>query len=127
MKRALCTVLLLFFSVSAAAQQRTVLVRLFWQHPPSEIRVTPEGASLRTCENCAATRLSGPLEISAKASSVSAGSISDSVILLRGRARITGDGFPPFMVENELRIQARDDLLLLTLTLPMEQYVTAVL
>src|SRR6266536_1358761 len=54
MKRALCTVLLLFLSLSAAAQQRTVLVRLFWQHPPTDIRVTPEGASLRSCENCAA-------------------------------------------------------------------------
>jgi len=127
MKPALCTVLLFFLSVSAATQQRTVLVRLFWQHPPTEIRVTPDRASLRTCEICAATRLSGPLQIAAKASSVSAGSISDSAVLLRGRDRITGDGFSPFMVENELRIQARDDLLLLTLTLPLEQYVTAVL
>jgi stage II sporulation protein D len=127
MKQALCTVLLLSLSVSAVAQQRTMLVRLFWQHPPTEIRVTPEGASLRNCENCAATRLRGPVEITAKASSVSAGAISSSVILLMGRARISGDGFSPFMVENELRIQARDDLLLLTLTMPLEQYVTAVL
>ena len=73
MKPALCTVLLFFLSVSAATQHRTVLVRLFWQHPPTEIRVTPDGASLGTCENCAATRLSGPLQIAAKASSVSAG------------------------------------------------------
>src|SRR5436190_8445585 len=127
MKRAVCTVLLLFLSLSAAAQQRTVLVRLFWQHPPTEIRVTPEGASFRTCENCLATRLSGPLEITAKASSVSAGSVSSSQVLLKGRAHISRNGFSPFAIENELRIQAHDDLLLLTLTMPLEQYVTAVL
>ena len=127
MKRAFCTMLLLCLSVSAAAQQRTVLVRLFWQHPPTEIRVTPEGASFRTCENCLTTRLSGPLEITAKASSVSAGSVSSSQVLIKGRAHISGNGFSPFAIENELRIQAHDDLLLLTLTMPLEQYVTAVL
>ncbi len=127
MKRAFCMMLLLCLSVSAGAQQRTVLVRLFWQHPPTAIRVTPEAASFRTCENCSATRLSGPLEITAKASSVSAGSVSSSQVLLKGRAHISGNGFSPFAIENELRIQAHDDLLLLTLTMPLEQYVTAVL
>jgi stage II sporulation protein D len=125
--RAAVPVLLLLLGVSAEAQQRTVLVRLFWQHPPTEIHVTPEGASLRSCDNCAAAQLSGPAVITAKGSNVSAGAVSGTKLVLTGRVRISGDGFLAFPVENETRIEARDDFLLLTLSMPMEQYVTAVL
>jgi stage II sporulation protein D len=127
MRQALGFVLLLLLSVPSEAQRRTVLVRLFWQHPPTEIRVTPEGAALRTCDSCAVTQLSGPVEITARGATVSAEAISGSKLILTGRARISGNGFPTFAVENELRVEARDDFLLLTLSMPLEQYVTAVL
>jgi stage II sporulation protein D len=127
MRRALLAVLLLLLSVSAEAQQRTVLVRLFWQHQPTEIRVTPERAALRICNSCAATQLSAPVTIIAKEATVSTGPVSGSKLVLTGRSRISGNGFPTFAVENELRIEARDDFLLLTLSMPLEQYVTAVL
>ena len=127
MRLALGFVLLLLLSVSAGAQQRTVLVRLFWQHPTTQIRVTPERAALRSCDGCVATQLDSPLNVTAKGATVSAGPVSGSKLVLTGRSRIRGNGFPPFAVENELRIEARDDLLLLTLSMPLEQYVTAVL
>jgi len=127
MTRVLSTLLLLLLSGSAGAQQRTVLVRLFWQHPPTEIRLTPESASLRSCDSCAATQLSAPVTIAAKGASVSAGAVSGEKLVLTGRARISGDGFATFPVGNELRIEARDSFLLLTLSMPMERYVTAVL
>jgi len=120
-------VLLLLLSVSAGAQQRTVLVRLFWQHPPTEIRIAPDAASLRSCDSCAARQLSRQLTITAKGASVSAGAITGEKLVLTGHARISGNGFATFAVENELRIEARDDFLLLTLSMPMEEYVTAVL
>jgi stage II sporulation protein D len=67
------------------------------------------------------------VEITAKGTNVSAGPVSGSKLVLTGRSRISGNGFPTFAVENELRIEARDDFLLLTLSMPLEQYVTAVL
>jgi stage II sporulation protein D len=127
MKRIVSTMLLLVASVSAKTQPHFVEVRLFWQHPPAEIRVLPESASLRRCDRCVATRLSLPLEITAKASKISAGSVSSAIFLLSGKVRISGNGFEPFTVEHELRVEARDDLLLLTLKMPLEDYVVAVL
>lgn len=119
---------MLLFVVSVGAEtQRSVQVRLFWQHPPDHITVVPLGGALRRCESCAPTRLKALLEITAKGSSVTAGSRSSPIFYLAGQVRISGNGFRPFTVDNELRIQAREDVLLLTLTMPLEEYVTAVL
>jgi stage II sporulation protein D len=123
----LCTMLLFLVSVSSLAQQREVQVRLLWQHPPFGIRVIPDAASIRTCNLCPPTAMNAATEITAKGSSVSMGSISSSLFLLKGRIRISASGIPPFTVQNELRIQARDDLLFLTLAMSLDEYVTAVL
>jgi len=117
----------MFISVSGGAQERTVRVRLFWQHPPSEIHFAPREASLRSCTNCAPTPLTKAGVIAAKGALVVAESNSATTLLLTGRAQISGEGFSPFMVGNELEIQAREGFLLLTLKMPLEQYVTAVL
>jgi stage II sporulation protein D len=127
MNRLVCAMLLLWASVPAATQQRTVQVRLFWQHPPVSVHVVPNGAYLRACNSCAPRPLKEPIEITGKASRVFAGSISSSTVLLNGRVRISGNGFSPFAVDNELRLQARDDLLLLTVAMTLQEYVTAVL
>ena len=127
MRRIVLAMLLFVVSVTAETQQRSVQVRLFWQHPPAQISIIPQGATQRDCERCAATRIKVPMDITAKGSSVTAGSRSSPIFILAGRVRITGNEFPPFTVDNELRIQARDDLLLLTLTMPLEEYVAAVL
>jgi hypothetical protein len=119
--------LLLLVGVPTNAQRRAVEVRLFWLRPPSTIRVTPQGASWRTCETCAASPLKAPMEIAAKASGLTVNSISYGVVVLTGRFRISGDGFSAFNVEDELRIEAREDALLLTLKMPQDEYVTAVL
>jgi stage II sporulation protein D len=127
MKRAAFTVLLFVASVAAQTQPATVQIRLFWQHPPSYVRITPQKAHLRTCSSCAPEPLSEPIEITAKSSSVVAGTFSSSTLLLSGRVRISGNDFSPFVIDHDLRFQAHDDLLLLTLTMSREEYVTAVL
>jgi peptidoglycan hydrolase-like amidase len=58
---------------------------------------------------------------------LTAPSRSSPIFYLTGQVRISGNAFPPFTIDNELRIQAREDLLLLTLTMPLDEYVTAVL
>jgi stage II sporulation protein D len=118
---------LLLVSVSAAAQQRALQVRLFWQHAPSRIHVVAEGASLRACETCASKVLSNEIDIAGHGSNLVAGTISSSALVLSGRARITGDGFSPFEITHELRVQSRHGVLLLTLAMTLEEYVTAVL
>ena len=127
MKRTLWGLSLIFVSVFGGAQEPTVQVRLFWQHPPSEVRVIPQGVSLRTCTNCPPILLTKASLIVAKGAQVFAGSNSGTRLLLAGRARIIGEGFSPFLVENELELQAREGFLLLTLKMPLEQYVAAVL
>ena len=127
MKGMFCGLLLIFVTVSGGAQERTVRVRLFWQHPPSEIRVIPQGATLRSCAKCAPAPLTETGVIAAKGSEVLLGSRSGTALILSGRARITGEGFSAFGVQNELEIQAREGFLLLTLAMPLEQYVAAVL
>ncbi len=117
MKRVLVLCLMLV-NVSAMAQQRSVKVRLFWQHPPQKIRIEANGATIKACLSCVAKMMDSPLEIAAS-------SRPSSVI--RGRARISGDGFAAFPIDGELNVAASNGVFLLTLSMPLEQYVTAVL
>lgn len=110
--------LLLLISSSALAQQRAIKVRLFWQHPPQQIRVEPQQATIKSCPTCPPKRLAEPLEISAAASPTQ---------IISGRARISGTGFASFPINGELTVQSRDGVLLLTLGMPLEDYVAAVL
>jgi len=118
---------LLSLSVSSVAQPRIVQVRLFWQHPPAKIHLVPDRASVRTCATCAAESLSSAVDVTAQGSNVVARGVSSSTLLLSGRARISGEGFAPFVADGELQIQSREGFLLLTLGMTLEQYVAAVL
>lgn len=127
MSRLAGTVCLLFLSVSGAAQQRSVLVRLFWQHPPAAIHVVPDGTSIASCAACAPKTLRSTVDVTALGASVVCGGVSSSALLFRGETRISGEAFPPFSIDGDLRVQSREGLLLLTLSMTLEQYVTAVL
>jgi stage II sporulation protein D len=118
---------LLLVSVSVVAQQGSVQVRLFWQHPPSRIQIVPDQASMRTCASCAPKSLTSTLEVTGQGSNVVAGGASYFILVLSGRARVAGEDFSPFTTNGDLRLQSREGLLLLTLTMTLEQYVTAVL
>lgn len=119
--------LLLLSGTFASAQQRMVTVRLFWQHPPERIRLEGTDVRIRQCETCMATSLDGTTEMVARGDQVLSSSTAAYVFLLSGSLRISGDGFPTFPINHKLRIEARDGLLLLTLDLPLEDYVAAVL
>ena len=119
MKRALLLASLIFISALAVAQTRTVRVRLFWQHPPQQIRIEPQGATIKPCPTCPSQKLTNALDIIA-ATTLKPQSIS-------GRARISGPGFSTFPINGELTLQTHEGVLLLTLTMPLEDYVAAVL
>ena len=127
MRSLACTVCVFLLSVSGVAQQHSVQVRLFWQHPPATIHVVPERAFVSTCPTCAEKALGSGVDITAQGSNVIAAGVSSATLLLNGRVRIAGEGFPPFATQSELRIQSRGGVLLLTLRVPLEEYVAAVL
>jgi stage II sporulation protein D len=119
-------VCLLLLSVPGVAQQRVVRVRLFWQHPPATIHVVPERAFVRTCATCSRKPLSA-VDLTAQGSTVIFAGASSSMLLLSGRARITGEDFPPFPIDGDLRVESHGGVLLLTLSMSLEEYVAAVL
>jgi stage II sporulation protein D len=127
MSRLAGIVCLLLLSVPGAKQPSIVHVRLFWQHPPATIHVVPDRAFVRTCGTCAQKSLSSAVDLTAQGSNVVSAGVSSSTLLLSGRARITGEDFPPFAIDSDLRIESHDGLLLLTLSMTLEQYVAAVL
>jgi stage II sporulation protein D len=127
MVRFAAIVCLLSLSVSATAQQQILHVRLFWQHPPAKIHIVPVKASVRSCDTCAQKPLSSAMDVTAQGSTVLSEGISSSALSLNGRVRITGENFPPFEIDNELRIASREGFLLLMLSMIPEQYVAAIL
>ena len=127
MSRIAGIVCLLLLSVPATAQQRVVHVRLFWQHPPTNVHIVPGRAFVRTCATCAQNSLRGVVDVTAQGSNVVSGGVSSPTLILSGRARITGEDFPPFPIKGELSIKSQDGVLRLTLSMTLEEYVTAVL
>ena len=107
----------LLFAISASAE-RTVTVRLFWLHPPGRVHVESTGATIRSCATCAQESTKSPLDIDARHAQAA---------IIEGSVRVSGDGFAPFTTKGELTIEPRDGVLLLTLKMPLEDYVTAVL
>jgi stage II sporulation protein D len=127
MREFVVIVWLLSLSVSGMAQPRLLHVRLFWQHPPATVHILPDHAFFRACATCPAKPFASAADITAQGSNVVYGGSSYSSFTLNGRARITGEDFSPFGIDGELRIESHDGFLLLTLSMPLERYVAAVL
>ena len=119
MKRVALAALLLFANIASAAE-RAVLVRLFWLHPPAKIHVEPNPkVTERSCETCYPESVSTAFDLDAQH--------TRPRLILTGRARISGEGFAPFVFNGDLTVQPGDGVLLLTLKMPLDDYVAAVL
>ncbi len=111
---------ILLIAIFASATERTVRVRLFWLHPPAKIHVEPNPkVTERSCETCYPESVSTAFDLDAQHTRPN--------LLLTGRARISGEGFASFAINGELSVQPRDGVLLLTLKMPLDDYVAAVL
>lgn len=116
-------VLLLAMSAHAQAAASDYRVRLFWLHPPSELTLTPRGSV-----HCNGSPIAAPLLLRA-----SADSVQSSLPRCRGQVvKIEGtltlklpNGVAGFF--HPLEIRSRRGRLLLTGTIPLEQYVVSVL
>ncbi len=139
-------ILLLVLGVPVAAGAPTseapseISVRLYWLCAPVQVRLTPNGGtmSLRLCPTCKPAPMARPIGFKA----------SHSVLSIEGLSAARPRGAPPGAVKTAevsgpfslevpgkprvgmaypLEIAARDDRILLTLRLPLEDYVAAVL
>ena len=134
MKRVLVAALLLFASPCSHAD--AVRVRFFSQHPPVEIRITPRGAiEIRNCQTCVPSKQSAPLHITLagdrlRVTSELAGqsrSRSQTAILITGAYQLEATGAPALQLDMPIEARIVHRSLLITVAMPLEQYVAAVL
>ena len=103
--------------VAAFAQEPRVSVRLFWRNPPRQVRIDPVlGVIERACVRCPAHEVDTARVISGSAK-----------VWLDGTYRLAGDARPPIVWSGAAYVAGTSDGVQVTLTLPREQYVAAVL
>lgn len=111
------------------SQAQDLLVRLYALHPPTELTVKAASDALqwRTCPGCSKNssahlllRAAG-MELRIQDAGVS------REIFLSGAIRVEAPGQPPISVNSPVHVQASDGHLVLTATIPTEDYVAAVL
>jgi len=143
MKRLFAAVILLFLlwnadnagsasgktSVSSGFPQ-TVRVRLWYLHPPRELRLRADAgqAQFRKCAACKPAVVS-TLVLHATGSSIQIDGDKSSTTELHisGAYQMNAAGDPPLRADFPIEIRANDGHLLITALMPMEEYVAGVL
>lgn len=130
MRRALLLATLLA-PVLAAGQATEIKVRLYSLLPPASLTVSPRNgaARWRACATCHDSTLRDSLQIEAADGRLHIAGQSQNYasIFITGAYRLAGFQHAPFEAAFPLEIRARGPWLLLTLRLPLEDYVAAVL
>lgn len=130
---------MLCLAPACALRAQSFDVRIYAQHPPAAINVVATQAqnpiAWRTCPTCESS-VGRELSISAANSAVTLASSQSGVqkpisdLYLAGEYQIqppAGADAPPFTANVPLRIRALDGQLVITVTMPIESYVEAVL
>jgi stage II sporulation protein D len=109
---------------------RTLRVRLWYLHPPQELRVTaPAGeAQLQKCAACKPSPITTEV-MKASGATIELGGAKTSAgdLRLSGNYELTASDLPPVHADFPIEISARDGHLLVTALMPMEEYVAGVL
>ncbi len=145
MKRLLAAiaVLLLFYTVGSAELEvrtatkvfhtgfpQTVRVRLWYLHPPRELRIRADAgrAQMRTCGTCKTIAITAAaLRATASRVAIDSDKSSFSELRMSGTYQMNATGDPPLGVDFPIEIQAADGHLLVTAFMPMEEYIAGVL
>ncbi len=145
MKRRLAAISLLFLLCIAGAAQsgdrdvdktshsgfpQTVRVRLWYLHPPHELRIRADAgrAQMRTCTTCKMTAITSVAVRATDSGIVIAGDKSSfSELRVSGTYQMNATGDPPLHVDFPINIHASDSRLLITAFMPMEEYIAGVL
>jgi stage II sporulation protein D len=128
---------ILCLAPACALQAQSFDVRLFTQHPPATITIAATNGAIawRTCPTCP-DKTSPSLSIAAANSGLTLESAQGSApqttpdLYIAGAYQLqppAGVDAPPFSADFPLRIRALNGQLVITVTMPIEKYVEAVL
>jgi len=107
-----------------------VRVRLWYLHPPPELRIRAEAghAQMRNCATCKQTAIT-EVVLHAWGSSirVETSKTPTSELRIGGAFQMNATGAPPLRADFPIEIHASDSRLLITAFMPMEEYIAGVL
>ncbi|MGB8770478.1 MAG: SpoIID/LytB domain-containing protein [Candidatus Korobacteraceae bacterium] len=116
--------------VSPSGFPQTVRIRLWYLHPPHELRVRADAgrAQMGTCATCKMTVIS-TITLRATGSRIAIEGNKSSLTELRvsGTYQMNATGDPPLRADFPIEIRAAEDHLLITAFMPMEEYIAGVL
>jgi stage II sporulation protein D len=117
-------------SASQNGFPQTVRVRLWYLHPPRDLRLRADAgqARVRKCANCKetpATLLA--LHASGSAIQIEGDKSSATELRISGAYQMNATGDPPIHADFPIEVRASDGHLLVTALMPMEEYIAGVL
>ena len=134
----LATLLLMWVGGDAQTQQsaksggfpQTVRVRLWYLRPPQEVKLQADAglAKVRKCANCAESALT-TLTLRAVGARIQIGVTKDlaTEVSVSGLYQIVTPGAPPLKADFPVEIRASEGRLLVTASMPMDEYIAGVL
>jgi stage II sporulation protein D len=109
---------------------QTVRVRLWYLHPPQELRLRADAgqAQIRKCAPCKPVSIA-TLALQAAGSSiqVDGDKSANSEVRISGAYQMNAAGEPPLRADFPIVVRAKDGHLLITALMPMEEYIAGVL
>ena len=107
---------------------QTVRVRLWYLHPPHELRLRADAgqAQVRKCATCKDSPLTS-LIAQATGSSLEIDRSQTSELRISGSYQLTATDSPPIHADFPIELRAEDNHLLVTALMPMEEYIAGVL
>lgn len=117
-------------SASQSGFPQTLRVRLWYLHPPHDLRLRAEAgqARVRKCANCKDTAISLlVLHASGSAIQIEGDRSSAAELRISGVYQVNATGDPPIHADFPIELRASDGHLLVTALMPMEEYVAGVL
>src|ERR1035437_2035455 len=109
---------------------QTVRVRLWYLHPPRELRIRADAgrAQMRTCAACKTTAITAAaLRATGSKIEVEGNKPAFSEFRVSGAFQMNAAGDPPLRADFPIEIRASEGHLLITAFMPMEEYITGVL
>src|SRR5260370_5587522 len=120
--------LLLLTCARINAQATDIRVRIYSLQSVKQLTLSSlESASWKTCVTCRARSLATPLTVQAAGNQLQYGNSKPSKLYLTGKYRIQIAGEHALGSRYPLEVSAKDNVLVLILSMPMEDYLAAVL
>ncbi len=117
----------LLLLIAASASARDVRVQLYSVLPPSKLSIVPISATLRLCAKCKPTQSRTELTFRADGSGLLIDQQKSAAAYVEGDYEIRTPTSAAIRLRAQLRITARRNQLIVVATMPLDDYVTAVL